>query len=213
MWQSYAEGLAWVFEYYYRGCVSWSWYYPFHYAPMVSSSFWYCFCFESTPLATVAQASDLVNIDRYSIKFDTDSLPFTPLMQLMGVLPAARCGAFCLQFEPSTSDELVISASGHCLPPKLRELMTAPDSPIIDFYPVDFQLDLNGKRFLWQVSMCRSLLVQFLVVFTGVSLYDVQAIALLPWIDEERLKTQYLLMEPTFSGKSLLPRLSEIIAL
>ena len=35
------------------------------------------------------------------------------------------------------------------VPPSWRPLMFEPDSPIIDFYPTNFRIDLNGKKWEW----------------------------------------------------------------
>ncbi|KAB8237349.1 5'-_3' exoribonculease Dhp1 [Aspergillus alliaceus] len=118
--RAYAEGLAWVLEYYFQGCPSWTWYYPYHYAPF---------------------AADFVDIGDMELSFEKGT-PFKPFEQLMGVLPAS---------------------SNHAIPEVFHSLMQDPNSEIIDFYPEDFAVDLNGKKFAWQ------------------------GVILLPFIDEKRL--------------------------
>ena len=86
-------------------------------------------------------AADFVNMDKQVVEFNKGK-PFRPYEQLMGVMPAR---------------------SNHTIPKPFHPLMEDDDSPIIDFYPEDFELDLNGKKFAWQ------------------------GVALLPFIDEKRL--------------------------
>lgn len=54
-------------------------------------------------------------------------------------------------------------ASKDHVPESWRWLMKDQNSPIIDFYPQEFEIDLNGKKFAWQ------------------------GVALLPFVDEKRL--------------------------
>ena len=86
-------------------------------------------------------AADFVDLDQMTIKFEK-GMYFKPYEQLMAVLPAA---------------------SNQAIPEAFRSLMTDEESDIIDFYPKDFPIDLNGKKFAWQ------------------------GVALLPFIDPERL--------------------------
>ena len=134
--RSFVEGLMWVMGYYYEGTQSWNWYFPYHYAPF---------------------ASDLVHLRTLMAKgglpFEEDDegycqlcfdkgKPFRPFDQLLAVFPAA---------------------SSHALPKPYARLMADPDSPLAEFYPEDFVIDMDGCRFAWQ------------------------GVALLPFIDEVRL--------------------------
>lgn len=59
----------------------------------------------------------------------TRGRPFRPYEQLLAVMPPA---------------------SSTLLPPAFRWLMTDPRSPILDFYPDKFDVDMEGKRAEWE---------------------------------------------------------------
>ena len=79
----------------------------------------------------------------------------------MGVFPAARYVPSLLAPVPPANLSHV--RSRFALPEPFHPLMTDEDSPIIDFYPEEFDVDMNGKKMLWQ------------------------GVALLPFIDPGRL--------------------------
>ncbi|KAJ2969955.1 hypothetical protein NQ176_g8408 [Zarea fungicola] len=80
--------------------------------------------------------------------------PFKPYEQLMGVLP---------------------DRSKKIVPTVYHDLMTNPNSPIIDFYPRDFELDMNGKKMDWE------------------------AVVKIPFIDEKRLLDAMATKNPQLS--------------
>uniref|UniRef100_A0A6G1S3X0 5'-3' exoribonuclease n=1 Tax=Aceria tosichella TaxID=561515 RepID=A0A6G1S3X0_9ACAR len=87
-------------------------------------------------------AEDMRSIMNIKLDFNNNAPPFKPLEQLMGVFPEKSASA---------------------LPKSWRKLMSDPESPIIDFYPTNFKVDMNGKK----------------QAYLGV--------VLLPFIDEARL--------------------------
>ena len=127
--RSYMEGLLWCLAYYYRGCISWGWYYPYHYGMCRGcETGWSRICCHLTVLSSLTgpMLSDLIDIPRMfdQIRFELGE-PLTPFQQLMGCLPPA-------------SSALV---------PKIYQwLMHSPESPIIQFYPTEFEVDMNGKK-------------------------------------------------------------------
>ncbi|KAL1827773.1 hypothetical protein ACET3Z_006185 [Daucus carota] len=107
-------------------------------------------------------ASDMTGISQVKPKFQTGS-PFKPFEQLMAVLPPR---------------------SAHALPLPYRRLMTDENSSIIDFYPTDFSIDVDGLRFTYGLCILYSfnMFVKFLNVFNFV-----KGVCKLPFIEEDRL--------------------------
>ncbi|CAB3243400.1 unnamed protein product [Arctia plantaginis] len=93
--------------------------------------------------------SDIKGFKDLKIEFELGE-PFKPFEQLLAVLPAA---------------------SKQLLPMPFHTLMTDEDSPIVHYYPVNFETDLNGKLNEWE------------------------AVVLIPFIDEVNLLSA---MEPCY---------------
>ncbi|XP_029050758.1 5'-3' exoribonuclease 1 [Osmia bicornis bicornis] len=86
--------------------------------------------------------SDIKDFKDLKFEFEFGE-PFLPFEQLLAVLPPY---------------------SKKLLPPAFQSLLTDEQSPIIDYYPVEFETDLNGKRQEWE------------------------AVVLIPFIDSTRLQ-------------------------
>ena len=119
----YLEGLQWVLFYYYKGAQHWRWYYPYHYAPMISD------------LGTNIVA-DFLNGETAITEFKTDShcnenkKPYTPFQQLLCILPVKSLK----QFVPA-------------------EYVTLAEGCLQEFFPADFDIDLNGRTLPWEAAI------------------------------------------------------------
>ncbi|KAI8367638.1 XRN 5'-3' exonuclease N-terminus-domain-containing protein [Radiomyces spectabilis] len=102
-------------------CEGLCWVFKYYYTGCASWSWYY-------PYYYAPMASDFVNIDAFDIKFDL-SAPLRPFEQLMGVLP------------PASRDHI---------PTAFHHLMIDDNSPILDFYPTEFEVDMDGKKWEWQ---------------------------------------------------------------
>ena len=73
--------------------------------------------------------SDMIKLDFKELKFNFDynNKPLLPFEQLLAVLPAA---------------------SKHFLPASYQNAMCSKE--LIDYYPTEFKLDLNGKKQIWE---------------------------------------------------------------
>ena len=73
--------------------------------------------------------------------------PFKPFQQLMGVLPTASKDLIPLAYQVNIS---TFWNHVRCADTQSQDLMYDDNSPILDFYPVEFEQDLNGKKQDWE---------------------------------------------------------------
>ncbi|GJE94543.1 5'-3' exonuclease [Phanerochaete sordida] len=123
-----------MFDLVYRYVEGMQWVMHYYYSGVASWSWFYNYHY-------APRISDLKGVDKMAFSFDLGQ-PFRPFEQLMGVLPAA---------------------SKDHIPLAYQELMYDANSPILDFYPTEFESDLNGKKQEWE------------------------AVVKIPFIDEKRL--------------------------
>ena len=76
------------------------------------------------------------------------------------------------------------AASRSHVPKPWADLMIDPECTIIDFYPEDFKIDLNGKKYAWQ------------------------GVALLPFVDE--VKTILNVIQRYSQSKLLMPKFLKV---
>eukprot|EP00960_Hanusia_phi_P053801 762462-Hanusia_phi.AAC.4 len=116
------------------------WCYSYYYNGCISWGWFYPY--HHTPFA-----SDLIDLEEMEISFDLGK-PFKPFQQLLGVLPIA---------------------SRKLLPEAFACLMDSAVSPLnrAGFYPLEFEVDMEGKKFDWE------------------------GIAIIPFIDADLLVTEH----------------------
>ncbi|KAG8985436.1 hypothetical protein FRB90_004701 [Tulasnella sp. 427] len=105
----------------YRYCEGLQWVMYYYYGGVASWEWFYDYHYSP-------RISDFVGLPNMQFTFNL-GVPFRPFEQLMGVLP---------------------EASKEHVPEPLRYFMYSSESPILDFYPQDFEQDRNGKKNDWE---------------------------------------------------------------
>lgn len=103
---NYLDGMQWVLDYYTRGVPDWNWRYEYHYAPF------------SYHIAKY--------IKTFNFKNYIETVPTTPFIQLLSVLPPKSC---------------------KLLP---KPLISILENDMKEFCPDNFEIDISGKRQSWE---------------------------------------------------------------
>lgn len=91
---------------------------------------WYWFYqYEATPLLSDLQKYIDSHMNRINLISFTHDQPVKPYHQLLMILPPQ---------------------SSHLLPLSLRTYMVSDQSPLIHYYPIDFELEYYGKKYRWE---------------------------------------------------------------
>ncbi|VDK41586.1 unnamed protein product [Taenia asiatica] len=119
--RQYVKTLQWVLSYYFKSVADWSYYYPYHYAPFASDLL----------IFTKHFAKD--GADHKKLKdwadFLPDTKPMLPFEQQLFIMPAM---------------------SANIVPQPYRCLLAPSGSPVSEFFPEDFETDINGKLADWE---------------------------------------------------------------
>ena len=143
----YIVAVEWILRYYYTGVPSWSWYVVWS----LKSHCFRIFCAKvlSVPLCSLRFWSERFCKHQYQIwtgqTFWTISAVTGSFATSKQATSAASLSGVLLWFP---CQQLMYCCYGDCL--CYQPLMTDEHSPILDFYPLKFSIDLNGKRQEWE---------------------------------------------------------------
>ncbi|CAH8452971.1 unnamed protein product [Schistosoma intercalatum] len=119
--QDYIRMLQWILNYYFLNVADWDFFYAYHYAPFVHDLILYTKKFENY--------QNFNDIKLSWTNFQTNSQPVLPFVQQLMILP---------------------SDSAYIVPAPYWELMISPSSPLAEFFPREFETDINGKIASWE---------------------------------------------------------------
>ncbi|CAH8468568.1 unnamed protein product [Schistosoma rodhaini] len=133
--QDYIRMLQWILNYYFLNVADWDFFYAYHYAPFVHDLILYTKKFEN--------CQNFNGIKLSWTNFQTNSQPVLPFVQQLMILP---------------------SDSAYIVPAPYWELMTSPSSPLAEFFPKEFETDINGKIASWEAVVLIPFLDQQLLI-------------------------------------------------